>query len=1260
MASTEWQVWADTGGTFTDCLAKAPDGSMQRLKVLSSSTLRGTVTGTVGEALSIRAGWGTEHDIFEGYRLVFPGLMDGSMCHVLRTDLKNGLLWPSGPLPAEVHPGTGFEIGAGEAAPILAARLATGTPLARPLPTANMRLGTTKGTNALLERKGAKTCLVVTRGFADLLHIGSQQRPDIFALDIRRPQPLHAFAIEAHERMSAQGEAVHPLTREEAHRVAGEAVRKGAETVAVALLHSYRNPAHELMLGEALAAAGIADISLSHQLAPAIKLLPRAQTAVANAYLAPVLGSYLDAVESRLSGGKLYLMGSAGGLTGRAFFQPKESLLSGPAGGVAGAAAIARQSGHSRILTFDMGGTSTDTARYDGGYDYRFETRAGDAHVFSPSLAIETVAAGGGSVCGFDGYALTVGPESAGSNPGPACYGAGGPLTVTDVNLLLGRADAGRFAIPLNVQAAEKAFGQLLALVREKAGPSVRREDLLAGLLQIANEKMAGAIRGVSAKRGFAPGDHALLAFGGAGGQHACQIAALLGINRILVPYDAGLLSAFGMGHSPLERFAQRQVLEPYARFLPHLADTVAAVSGEALAALRAEGVAAGPEAIRQVLIFLRFKGQETALEIPYSPGTDVAAAFRAQYEQQYGHWVEGRPLEVESVKAVAATQPTPLPLAAVPAHIFNPPPAKTSRLFSMGTWHEAPAYRWEDLPAGTLVAGPALVSSNNSTLVVETGWEMRLDTALTARLDSKGEPLPAMSQPMAEAATAELFANRFMAIATEMGAMLERTAFSVNVKERLDFSCALLDGQGRLLANAPHIPVHLGSLGLCTRAVDALLSLEEGDVAITNHPGYGGSHLPDITLVAPVFAGGQKVGYVANRAHHAEIGGVSPGSMPVGAASLAEEGVVIAPMLLVEKGEYRPERLETLLLSGPWPSRAPAENMADVDAALASLRTGGAALAQLCAQHGTEAVTAAMNAVKNRGKAVLLQALAPLAGKSFSASDTMDGGEKLQVRIAVGADSLGIDFTGSAGVSPHGFNANPAIVNSVVMYLLRLLAGSGIPLNEGLMEAVDVVLPPGMLNPPFPADPAHCPAVAAGNTETSQRLTGTLLKALGLAAGSQGTMNNLLFGNSGFGYYETICGGVGAGPGFHGAHAVHQHMTNTRITDPEIMEHRYPVVLEGFAIRKGSGGKGRWQGGDGVVRTIRFLAPVTLTMLTQHRTQGPYGLEGGQPGLPGRQVLHRAGGTTETLPFMARVEIRPGDRLEIETPGGGGYGPVE
>ena len=1253
-----WQIRVDTGGTFTDCLAVDPQGRLHRAKVLSSSTLRGRITDRPApDTLHVDIPWTAPAGFLRGYELRILGPSHAGL-RVVDFD-GDRRITVDGPLPTQAVAGAAFEVSGGEEAPILAARLITGTPLHDSLPDMELRLATTRGTNALLERKGVPTALFVTRGFGDLLRIGDQQRPDLFALNVRKVTPLTEDVVEVDERLDADGLVVRPLSLQGLEEKVRLLQARGVRAAAVALMHSYRNPEHEERVAAFLRDMGFETVSASARLAPLIKILPRAQTAVVEACLGPIINGYLERVGSCVAG-TVHAMTSAGGLVERRRYLAKDSLLSGPAGGVAGAAAAGRDSGEERIISFDMGGTSTDVARWDGDFEYQFEHTVGDARLVAPALAIETVAAGGGSICRFLQGRLTVGPESAGADPGPACYGAGGPLTVTDVNLLLGRLDPDRFGIPITVVAAEVRLQELLSQM-EDHGDGAPAVEVLAGLTRIADERMAAAIRRVSLEKGYDPADHTLVAFGGAGAQHACGVAACLGIGRVLVPVDASLLSARGLGAAVIERFAQRQVLEPLTDVAPRLEGWLHQLGETARREVAAEGIDVDDTEVRRRMVNLRFRGQESCLTVEAADGASLSQAFAEAYEAVYGHRPSAqRTIEVESLRVVASSR-EPATTAAVWAPPGGDRPPGRRRVWTGSEWRDVPTHQRDDLGTGAVVDGPALIFEQHSAAWVAAGWQLRVDRVGALRLQrTMSGAAPSILQTDAGQTAAvrlELFTHALENGAREMGTLLQRTALSTNVKERLDFSCALLDAEGRLVVNAPHIPVHLGALGVCVRAVVAALDLVPGDTAITNHPGFGGSHLPDITLITPVHsAAGILLGYAASRAHHAEIGGIRPGSMPPAATRLAEEGVIIAPRLLVAAGTPQWEDLRRLLQSGPYPSRAPEDNLADLEAALAANHRGCGHLQQLASTHGDDAVARYMADLRLEADRGVRAALAAMPDGEYRARGRLDDGAVIEVAIEVAGERARIDFTGSAPVHPGNLNATPAIVQSAVLYVLRLLVARPLPLNEGFLDPVEVRLPPGMLNPPFtPA--GDNPAVVGGNVETSQRIVDTLLEALGIVAGSQGTMNNTLFGNDRFGYYETICGGTGAGPGFHGADAVHSHMTNTRITDAEVMESRYPVRTERFAVRRGSGGAGRWHGGDGAVRELTFLEPMTLSILTQHRQAGPKGGGGGGDGAPGWQHVVRKDGTIHELAAMDGVEVEAGDRLVMETPGGGGWG---
>ncbi|WP_234734017.1 hydantoinase B/oxoprolinase family protein [Tellurirhabdus bombi] len=1255
-----WQIWIDTGGTFTDGMAKDPAGHLYRTKVLSSSFLRGRLT----DDFRVIAPWLTA-PIFDGYGLRI--VETGETATVVSLSKEGTLMLDrtlESPLPVTI------ELSTGEEAPVLATRLLTQTPLHQAFPPLELRLGTTRGTNALLERKGARVALLVTKGFKDLLTIGTQQRPNLFQLAIPAAEVLYDEVLEVEERIGAKGEVLTVLTPETMDKLKQRLLESEPHAVAISLMNAYKNPTHEKALSQTLREAGLV-VSTGSELSPLPHYLPRTQTTVIDAYLTPVLRAYLSNLIDQLgTDATVRVMTSAGGLVKADLFRPKDSLLSGPAGGVIGSAAVAEGVGKSvadgaepalpgRILTLDMGGTSTDSARYDGQVDYRFTTKIGPFELQLPSLSIETVAAGGGSVCWFDGVQLRVGPQSAGASPGPACYGANGPLTITDVNLLLGKLHAAQFNIPVFPEKAQVALEKIVNQIEAATQTSPDIAQLLRGFERIADEAMAGAIRKISVARGFDPKDYSLLVFGGAGGLHGCSVAQLLGISSLIFPFDGGLLSAYGIGHARLERMATRTVLQPLTAFEPLAQETLQELIDQATDELRQEAGAEPQTEATALLLYLRLQGQESSVEVPFSQ--QLEADFWVRYQQLYGHYPADRAIEVESVRVVVSTTAS----EAKPEN--NRSTARqVEPHFQEGNY---PVYDWTRLQEGDTFAGPALLLNNTSSVFLEPHWSLTIgrDRNALAHYESSGQTVKETAPTIdSEVVQTELFTRRFAAIAEEMGAQLQRTAFSVNVKERLDFSCALLDADAELLVNAPHIPVHLGSLGVCARLVLEKLPLRPGDVIITNHPKYGGSHLPDVTLLSGVFTDQDElIGYVINRAHHAEIGGKVPGSMPPDARRLVEEGVVLEPQYVVKEGVFLWENLEKRFTEAPYPSRALAENRADIEAALASLRAGEMALQNLVKQHGLGNVRHFMQRIKQTAMQALQSVLKPLEGQQFSAEEALDDGHLIRVQIRIEAQRIRVDFSGTSPTHPHNLNANQAILNSALLYVLRLWCGlsldernAEIPLNEGLLTPVDLILPPSsFLNPLFSDDPMECPAVVGGNTEVSQRLVDTLLKALGLAACSQGTMNNFLFGNSRFGYYETIGGGTGAVEGAVGRSAVHQHMTNTKMTDPEEFERRYPVRLHRFAIRENSGGNGQWRGGDGIVREVEFLEPVQVTLLSQHRSIAPYGLNGGGAGLIGQQTLIHVDGQEERLAGIFTRPLQAGERIKIETPGGGGFG---
>lgn len=1248
-----WKIAIDTGGTFTDAIGVDPEGRIHRTKVLSSSVLRaftrpGPGSGTLRLALR---GTPPPPHLFTGARCTLPGGDHG--VPVLEHPEPDTIVLDS---EFEVPTGGLVELRLPFGAPRFAIHLLVGGDPRQALPRMEVRVATTRATNALLEGRGAPFAMVVDRGLEDLLHIGDQTRPDLFALEIERPRldPRVVHGLEG--RLDPDGRATRPPDPAALDRIARAIKDSDVEATGVGLLHGFRNPAHESAVADALRARGVPGVITSSSLSRAEGLTARTETLAVEASVRSVMDRFLEGVlpDDAREHSRLLVMNSSGGLTEASEFLAKDGLLSGPAGGVVGAAEAARRAGVDPLLGFDMGGTSTDVSRYDGELLYRFETRVGPARVQSPCVAIETVAAGGGSICSWGDGGLSVGPRSAGSDPGPACYGTGGPLTLTDVNLLLGRADPGAFGIPIDLEAARSALRELAGRIEESGTTPPDDEALLSGLLEIANERMAQAMRSISLREGADPTEHTLVPFGGAGGQHACAIAERLGIDRILLPPDAGILSARGTLLARPERFAERTVNRPLAGTDAELRTLAATLAREATSALASPGAE-----VTRTLVGLRLEGQDDVLQLEWRPSSELQAAFVADFRRIHGYDPPDRPVEVAWMRVRASGERVP----AVPDGPGDPgqaAPARTVSMLVAGRRTDVPVLDRAALHRRGTVEGPLMLVDEGATMVVDPGWraEATEDGTVQCRAHAVDDG-PAPTRPIPAAAGRELVAARLESIAVAMGRLLQRTALSINVKQRLDFSCALLDDQARLLVNAPHMPIHLGSMGLCVRKAIEACPPGPGEILVTNHPGCGGSHLPDVTTLAPVHAGadGPCLGYVAVRAHHAEIGGTRPGSTPPFATTLLEEGVVIPPTRLVAGGRVHLEALERLLREAPWPTRRPEENLADLRAQLAATRHGIEELRALAGSMGTTTYLQRAAGVREHAARAARRAIHALGPLDRVVEQALDDGSPLRLRVRTGDGRLLVDFTGSAPRHPGNFNAPVAIATGACVYLMRLLAGEEVPMNEGLLDPVDLVVPPGMLNPDFSGDPTDHPAVCAGNTETSQRVTDTLLLAFDLAACSQGTMNNLLFGNDSFGYYETISGGAGAtrrGPGCSG---VHTHMTNTRITDPEVLENRFPVLLDRFRLRRGTGGDGRFPGGDGVVRTIRARERLEVSFVSQHRRDGPYGLAGGQPGAVGTQHRIDLAGRRVPLASCDQVTLEPGESICIETPGGGGWG---
>jgi 5-oxoprolinase (ATP-hydrolysing) len=1293
--SDRWQFWIDVGGTFTDCLARQPDGTLLRRKVLSSGVTKGQVQALLGNDWIVDAKRLEPEGFWVGHALRMLNVSGD-----LNAEFKVGLSLPgrislASPLPAGSE-GCHYELASPEDSPLLAIRLFLGLRLDEPIPPCIVRLGTTRGTNALLTRRGAKTALLTTRGHADVLRIGYQNRPKLFDLAIQKPEPLFADVAEIDERIAADGTVLRRLDARQARRELVRLKSAGFESLAICLLNAYANPAHEHRLAEIAHEAGFDEVSLSTLVSPLRKIVPRGDTTVVDAYLNPILRRYVERLSAALPGSDLRLLTSAGGLVPAGGFTGKDSILSGPAGGVVGFSRVAQVAGFDRAIGFDMGGTSTDVARFDGQYDYEFETEKAGVRIVAPMLAIETVAAGGGSICRWDGIKLVVGPESAGAEPGPACYGRGGPLTVTDCNLYLGRLLAEHFPFPLDLAAVERRLVDVAGAMGVVGSPAIKADAtegrfhaLASGFLCIANANMAQAIRGISLAKGYDPADYVLVAFGAAGPQHACAVADELGIQRVLVHPDAGVLSALGMGLATAARHRAAGVYRPLddvaigdvENLLVRLADG----ARRELAAEQSNAKVSGGAISVARKLELRYAGTDATIVVA-AAGDSTAASlqrhFADEHRRLYGYDQPERTIEIVAarVEAIAPRQTMLSPSGS--AASYRPTPPGSQRLATDNQFGVAAIFERKGLAAGARIDGPAILVEPLTTTIIEASWQGEILTAGELLLTRKGAasdahlPLPAAALSASTVALGssrcidaagpadpvqlELMNNHFQSIAERMGIALRNTAMSVNVKERLDFSCAIFTAAGELVASAPHIPVHLGAMGQTVRRVLAdHRDLAPGDAIVTNDPYRGGSHLPDVTVITPVFSPERRLIFLtASRAHHAEIGGITPGSMPPFSRNLAEEGVLIRSCKLLASGRLQLQRIREILVAGPFPTRSMEANLADLTAQLAANQQGAEQLTALVNRMSLPLVQAYMRHIQDAAARKVRQALGRLPACRREWLDHLDDGSPIFVAITIGGESAVIDFVGTGPVLAGNLNANPAIVTAAVMYVLRLLIGEDIPLNEGMLAPVEIRIPECLLNPPERDLPEECAAIVGGNVETSQRVVDVLLGALGLAAASQGTMNNFLFGDTTFGYYETICGGSGATRDAPGADAVHTHMTNTRLTDPEVLEARYPVRLVEFAIRRGSGGAGRHRGGDGIIRRVEFLRPLTVSILSQRRgPYPPYGMDGGPPGSLGRNMLCRVDGTVEPLPALGQFEVQPGDIVTIETPGGGGWG---
>lgn len=1187
-----WQFWVDRGGTFTDIVAKTPTGDLKTHKLLSEN----------------------------------PEVYKDAAVHGIREllGLASEAPVPSGQIEA-------------------------------------VKMGTTVATNALLERKGERTVLFITKGMRDLLRIGYQNRPKLFDLNIQLPELLYEDVVEVEERLDAEGNIIAPLDCKAALDALSHAYGKGYRSVAIALMHSYRFPDHEKRLGEMAAQSGFTQISLSHDVSPLIKLVGRGDTAVVDAYLSPILRRYVTQVADALgahSGGceRLMFMQSNGGLTDAKLFQGRDAILSGPAGGVVGMVRSAGELGYDKLIGFDMGGTSTDVCHYAGEFERSFETEVAGVRMRAPMMSIHTVAAGGGSILSFRDGRMQVGPESAGANPGPAAYRRGGPLTVTDCNVLLGKLNPDHFPPvfgpkadqPLDKGVVRQKFEDLAAEIGDGKTP----EDLAEGFLRIAVENMANAIKKISVQRGYDVTKYTMNCFGGAGGQHACLVADALGMERIFIHPFAGVLSAFGMGLADVRAMRERQFEKP-------LDDAGAEDALNTMAQAAVEEVLGQGIASKDIKMLkraqIRPRDAQQSLEVDFGAASDMEAAFTRAHEQRFGFVPDTSDLiiDVLVVEAIGGTGEA----VSLPNPREGDAKAVNISVCFEGEWQDAPLVDRMTLALGASVDGPAILTEPTGTNVIEPGWRATVAAGGNLILErtvpiERAEAIGTSVDPV----MLEVFNNLFMSIAEQMGATLANTAYSVNIKERLDFSCAIFDQNGDLVANAPHVPVHLGSMSESVRVIlrENATNIRPGDVFMMNNPYNGGTHLPDVTVITPVFdAAGEEIIYtVASRGHHADIGGKTPGSAPPDSRTIEEEGVVIDNFRLVDQGILRDADTRALLASGKYPCRNVDQNMADLAAQIAANATGVAELEKITRQFGQDAVHAYMGHVQDNAEESVRRVLDVLKDSTFSYA--MDDGAKIDVAIRVNREDRAatIDFTGTSEQSALNYNAPLSICRAVVLYVFRTLVGREIPMNEGCLKPLELIVPEGsMINPKAPA------AVISGNTEVSQSIADALYGALGVIAGSQGTMNNFVYGNDVYQNYETICGGTGAGDGFHGTSAVHSHMTNTRMTDPEVLETRFPVRVEEFSIRQGSGGLGQFIGGNGIVRRLKFLEDMTVTTLSSHRVVPPQGARDGAPGETGENAVKRADGAIELLQGNDAVHMAPGDIFIMKTPGGGGFG---
>ena len=1195
-----WQFWIDRGGTFTDIVGRSPDGALATRKLLSENP--------------------------EHYR-------DAAI---------QGIRELMGVAPGAPIPGTEIDV---------------------------VKMGTTVATNALLEREGDRTLLVTTAGFADALRIGYQTRPNLFDRQIVLPSMLYERVVEVDERVMADGTVLRPLDAEAARSLLQAAHGEGIRSVAIVFMHGYRFPAHEQAAAELAREIGFAQVSTSHETSPLMKLVSRGDTTVVDAYLSPLLRRYVDQVAAELGGTRLMFMQSSGGLTDATLFQGKDAILSGPAGGIVGAVETAGQAGFDRIISFDMGGTSTDVAHYDGAYERAFETLVAGVRMRAPMMLIHTVAAGGGSICFFDGARYRVGPESAGADPGPASYRRGGPLCVTDCNVMLGTLQPAFFPHvfgpgqdePLDAGTVREKFAALAEEIREATGDERTPTEVAAGFLKIAVENMANAIKKISVQRGYDVTGYTLNCFGGAGGQHACLVADALGMTTVLIHPFAGVLSAYGMGLADIRALREKAVEVPLDdALMPELAAALDDLAAQAVAELREQDI---PDERIEVLrrAHIRYDGSDTPHAIEFGTAQEMTARFEAAHHRHYGFVMPQKRLIVEAaaVEGIGVMAEALEPDRADKAAADELTRLAVVKAHMDGRAHETPVFDRDAMRPGNRVTGPAIIREQTATTVVEPGWQ--------AELTAKGHLVLARVVPLertyavgteCDPVMLEVFNNLFMSIAEQMGVTLENTAYSVNIKERLDFSCALFDPDGRLVANAPHIPIHLGSMGQSVRTVLELNrgALKPGDVYVVNAPYNGGTHLPDVTVITPIFdeAGQEILFFVASRGHHADIGGRTPGSTPPDSRTVDEEGILFDNFKLVDAGVFLEDKLRAHLAASRYPARQPDHNVADLKAQIAAGNRGVGEVRRMIEQFGLDVVHAYMRHVQDNAEEQVRRVIDVMADGEFAYP--LDEGGTIRVKISFDKErrEATVDFSGTSAQRPTNFNAPSAVCRSAVLYVFRTLVDDNIPLNEGCLKPIKIIIPKGcMLAPEYPA------AVVAGNTETSQAVTDALFGALGVLAASQGTMNNVIFGNDTHQYYETVCGGSGAGPGFDGTSAVHTHMTNTRLTDPEVLEWRYPVMLDSFSVRRGSGGAGAYVGGSGCDRRIRFLEAMELVIVSNHRIVPPYGMAGGEPGQCGRNWVERADGTVTELSGRDGTHVGAGDVFVLQTPTGGGYGPA-